>query len=188
LKSLYVRMAGEFSKGLATAIDQYCELTRSGDRDALRLHLHSLKGTSATLGAMALSTVAAKLEKLCRGPVEDFAPLEHVEALHAVLVPTQKAVDAAILEMTQSPDAQEVQPHVNAGRLDPDQKANALRALDELIDLLNANDLTVLERFPQLRDSLAVFAPSQLQDMEGALMGLNLEEAGRLCAGLKASI
>jgi PAS domain S-box-containing protein len=188
MQPLYVRMATEFSAGLATTIAQFCEIARSGDRDALRLHLHSLKGTAATMGAMTLSIEAARLEKLCRGPIEDFEPLEHVESLQAVLVPTHSAVIAAIEEMEQKSIGQDQPPQANTGPVDPAQRAQAKKALDELIALLNANDLTVLERFAQLRGSLALFAPARLADLDRALMGLSLERAGRLCAEMKASI
>jgi PAS domain S-box-containing protein len=188
MKPLYVRMASEFSVGLATTLAQYCEMARSGDRDALRMQLHSLKGTAATLGAMALSAEAARLEKLCRGPAQEFAPLEHVESLQAVLVTTHRAVNAAIAEMAQEATEQDTELQIHAVPADPAQCAQAKIALDELLALLSANDLTVLERFTQLRDSLGLFAPSQLADLDSALMGLSLEHAGRLCAELKASL
>jgi HPt (histidine-containing phosphotransfer) domain-containing protein len=181
-------MAAEFSAGLATTLAQYCDLARNDDRDALRLHLHSLKGTAATLGAMPLSLEAARLEKLCRGPVEEFAPMDHVDALQAVLVPTQQVMLAAIDAMEQAQE--DVAPSQDAARgpVNPAQRAQAHGALDELIALLNANDLTVLERFGQLRGALSMFAPAQLADLDSALMGLSLEQAGRLCTELKASV
>ena len=192
MTSLYVRMAVEFNAGLETTVARYCELARTDDRDTLRLHLHSLKGTSATLGAMPLSAEAARLEKLCRGPAEEFAPMEHVDALQAVLVPTQQAMLAAIRAMQQAEEkeAGEVAPSERAASAtaDPAQRAQARKALEELIELLNANDLTVLERFAQLRGTLSIFAPAQLADLDSALMGLSLEEAGRLCTELKASV
>ena len=192
MTSLYVRMAVEFNAGLETTVARYCELARTDDRDTLRLHLHSLKGTSATLGAMPLSAEAARLEKLCRGPAEEFAPMEHVDALQAVLVPTQQAMLAAIRAMQQAEEkeAGEVAPSERAASAtaDPAQRAQARKALEELIELLNANDLTVLERFAQLRGALSIFAPAQLADLDSALMGLSLEEAGRLCTELKASV
>jgi HPt (histidine-containing phosphotransfer) domain-containing protein len=188
MRPLYVRMAAEFSAGLATTLAQYCELARNDDRDALRLHLHSLKGTAATLGAMPLSLEAARLEKLCRGPVEEFAPMDHVDALQAVLVPTQQAMLAAIDAMEQAQEDVAPSQDPARGPVNPAQRAQAHGALDELIALLNANDLTVLERFGQLRGALSMFAPAQLADLDSALMGLSLEQAGRLCTELKASV
>ncbi len=58
-------------------------------------------------------------------------------------------------------------------------------ALSEIQALLEANDLSALERFATLRPVLATAYAERLDPLEYALQGLELEEALQCCLALK---
>jgi signal transduction histidine kinase/CheY-like chemotaxis protein/HPt (histidine-containing phosphotransfer) domain-containing protein len=66
LTDLYLELATQFEEDLRNVVPEYRRaLTAARLPDAER-QMHTLKGTAATLGAMALSRLAADLEAVCR--------------------------------------------------------------------------------------------------------------------------
>jgi chemotaxis protein histidine kinase CheA len=147
---------------------------------------HTLKGTAALLGAMALSDAASQLERHCKDAA---AVAQRQTALHALqsaaaeALPQMQALlqtwalqaPAVAADVAAVPDA--------ASRLE----RQALRsAMQELSQLLDANDLTALEKFATLRGALAGLPLALLDPLEGAMQDLDLEAASGLCRAIES--
>ncbi|ABK98962.1 hybrid sensor histidine kinase/response regulator [Pelobacter propionicus] len=66
-RGLYARLARSFERDQAAVAERVRDQLRQGQIDSAASDLHTLKGVSATLGAMALSRCAAEAEALLRG-------------------------------------------------------------------------------------------------------------------------
>jgi signal transduction histidine kinase/CheY-like chemotaxis protein len=103
MRSLYLGLLREFLSDLKTVVPEYHRmLSASLFHDAAR-HMHTLKGTAATLGATELSALAFELEKKCKSPVE--GPVEYYQPadLQALVASTRVAVEQVIIEFDKPP-------------------------------------------------------------------------------------
>jgi HPt (histidine-containing phosphotransfer) domain-containing protein len=90
LVATYLESAGRLVAELAAAAG-------AGDAGALYRPAHTLKSSSANLGAMSLSRMAAALESQAkRGSVE--RPLAQVEAIEAAFARARRALEACLAE------------------------------------------------------------------------------------------
>ena len=95
----------EFLPELDTVGPQFQALLQAGAQaEATRL-VHSLKGSSATLGATGLAEMAAALEQQCKAG-DSGAVLAQSEQLEAMLQSTRLAFRAALVALEQSPGQQ----------------------------------------------------------------------------------
>lgn len=79
---------GEYRKAAASAIEELAAAVADGDQPRIKAWAHSIKGSSATLGAVTLPKLCQTLESLATGPWDaDSAAtlLEHVRAAHGAL-------------------------------------------------------------------------------------------------------
>jgi PAS domain S-box-containing protein len=185
LTSLYRRSSLEFIHSLPKQLEQ---LRVSLETDYIRCGMlaHTLKGTASLLGAMALSDAASQLEKHCKD-------LAAVEPRQAALQVIQGMASAALLELQALVQSWEAQAPAatSAAAAAPDaagqREREALRAaLQELTALLDANDLTALEKFATLRAALAGIPLDLVDPLEGAMQDLDLVAASRLCRALQS--
>jgi HPt (histidine-containing phosphotransfer) domain-containing protein len=98
LKDLYLELATQFEEDLRNVVPEYRRaLSASRLPDAER-QMHTLKGTAATLGAMALSRLAADLETVCRDATQPDSALareaELAELVHASTAALRLATQA----------------------------------------------------------------------------------------------
>jgi two-component system sensor histidine kinase/response regulator len=105
LLALYLDLVHEFLPGLDTVGPQFRALLLAGAMaDATRL-VHSLKGSSATMGATGLATLAATLEQRCKAG--DMAgALARCAELDAMLRATRRALHDALLVLAPTPGQQ----------------------------------------------------------------------------------
>jgi HPt (histidine-containing phosphotransfer) domain-containing protein len=188
LKTAYLRSAKDFLKQLAT---QPAELRQNlSAPKAATMQLHTLKGTAALLGCMALSQEAARLEKLSKSADTDGLSAS-MDAFEALVLRTR--VDfARALESLEPPAAAVATPEdAMAGAqaslfqqpvADP---ARCREALLQLQPLLESGDLTALEVFAEAREDLADLPLELMEPLEEALQSLELEEA---LVALKAAL
>mgnify|MGYP002776025059 FL=1 len=180
LKAAYLRSAKDFLKQLATQPEELRQNLSAPK--AATMQLHTLKGTAALLGCMALSQEAARLEKLSKNgdtdglstAMEAFAALvmrtrvdfaralETLEPHPAVSVASEDAMASAQASLFQQPVA------------DP---AKCRAALLQLQPLLENGDLTALEVFAEAREDLADLPIELMEPLEEALQSLELEDA-----------
>jgi HPt (histidine-containing phosphotransfer) domain-containing protein len=189
LGSLYRRSSQEFIQGLPAQL-QELQTVLETDLARCAMLAHTLKGTAAVLGAMALAQAASQLESHCKDAtavVQRQAALQALQGAAAELVPQLQA----LLQSwePQSPAVTEAVSGELAAVAAPDtaapQERQALRvALQELTLLLDTNDLTALETFATLRGALAVIPVSLLDPLEAALQDLELEAASAHCRAI----
>lgn len=178
MQSLYVRTARDFVRIMDTVIPELQQYLASGDKQKAIMCLHTLKGNAGTLGATALSAMAAKLEKLCAtdaGLQDCAAGLERFEVL---VRSTQNSLNAAIAAMD-SPPATGKPRAEKAGNQALSQAA--ISALRRIAELANASDMEALQEFAQARELLAELPVESMDALDFALQELDLEQAGILC-------
>ena len=178
-RSLYVRAAQDFSDSLTGLVSEMRTLCRASEPATLRMHLHTLKGNAATLGATALSQMAARMEQQLRDdPSTDLGVA--LKALEPLLDATKASLQQAIRVLNEELPGTQALPATH-NRL-PD----ALAVLDELVPLLRANDLDTLLRFAQNRDLLETCFGSFSEQLDAALKELDLAQALALCTAKRS--
>jgi signal transduction histidine kinase/DNA-binding response OmpR family regulator len=187
LDSVYLRIAEEFKKHLETAPHEFRALAQGGSLQPLAIQMHTLKGLAGTLGAAALAAHAARLERLCREAPTGFAPLDHVASFEGLVVATTDAIEVAIQRISRS-FADAGQEHdVTVEKPDEESMQHLQLALDEVRKLTEASDLSVLDRFDQLRSAFRVMPKDQFRALESALARLDLLKASAICASAQSS-
>ncbi|WP_168224855.1 hybrid sensor histidine kinase/response regulator [Rhodoferax aquaticus] len=171
LRSLYVRTARDFSKGLGSVVADLRALVETGAHPQACMLLHTLKGNAGTVGATALAQEAGRLETLCADARPDTKPLP-LTTLEALVISTAASLHQAMeaLEPASAPTS----PLALA-------TPQAHAALQELVGLLQASDLAALQRFAELRTTLQSLPAESLDGLDEALQNLDLDTALALC-------
>jgi two-component system sensor histidine kinase/response regulator len=154
--------------------------------DAARaaMHMHTLKGTAATLGAQRLSQAAGRLEVVCKqGNAEGVGPGE-LAALNGALYEALQALPQLLAALEPDGDEAPVQ-HV----LWPVADVHAINtALDALEPLLQAGDMAAMEAFA-LHQGVLASAPSHvLEALETAMQNLEFENALAACREIRRAL
>jgi signal transduction histidine kinase/CheY-like chemotaxis protein len=183
MKKIYLRSAGDLLVPLANLPAQLLALLKKGDLPAARILVHTFKGTTATMGLTRLSDYLAQTEKLCKTADRSAELTAHASELtkyvDAAVGALQKAIDYLKGEMEV---AQPPQPTLAN---DPRDVRQALRSL---IALLEASDLTAMQKFADLRGPLGSLPGPTFGRLENALLGLKLEEALAICRAALAQL
>jgi CheY-like chemotaxis protein len=182
LSKLYLRSAKDF---LASLADQVDALQQAASHDSAQCGLlaHSLKGTAALLGAQDLSEIASHLEKQCKAGAAVAVRLATLERLRALADATAEQLHRAVNDIEQpglSATAQlAAQPAATPAQASSEgPQHTALRtALATLMPQLQADDLSALETFASLHDSLSTLPEALLTPLETALQDLELGQA-----------
>jgi HPt (histidine-containing phosphotransfer) domain-containing protein len=140
--------------------------------------MHSLKGVSATLGAMPLSAHAAELEKRFRTPTVELVALDCLPALLDLVQATRVATEQAVQRLQQ---LEEPPPALRPLAQGEPERAAARAFLDELQELLAASNLAALDRFEQRGMALDALPVAALEQLQQALQSLDLDAARLLC-------
>jgi len=184
LTALYVDIAQEYLRTLSAVEAEFRQAEASGPRSNLVAQMHSLKGTSSTLGAMALSSHAAGLEQLFKRSESPCEPLEHLPELIALVEHTRQAVLAAVQSLAVT-EAASAAGAAGQGALTADeaaaQRRQARDCLAHMAQLLGASNLAVLDQFANRGHALDALSAEQLEPLQLALRGLDLELARQLC-------
>ncbi|APW39782.1 hypothetical protein RD110_23410 [Rhodoferax koreense] len=83
--ALYRRLLLRFLQGQAGFAERFVASRRAGDLETARREAHTLKGTAASIGAMAVASAAAALERACDAESEDVDDL--LDAVQQALAP-----------------------------------------------------------------------------------------------------
>ncbi len=187
LESVYLRIAQEFMTLLEIAPHEFRALAQDGALQPLALQMHTLKGLAGTIGAMALSAHAARLDRLCREAPAGFTAMDHAASFESLVVSTTEAIELAIerislglVDVEQQPDDAVVAP-------DEDSWQQLRLALGEIRKLTVASDLSVLGRFDELRSALRVMPRDQYRALESAISRLDLARASEICIAALSS-
>lgn len=166
LRSMYVRTARDFCVVLETLPFEIENLVQSGDRAALSMQLHTLKGNAATLGAMPLAEKAADLERQLKALADTGLSSLTLRELNDEIAYARRLLQQAIVELSVPATAPASLP---------------VALLAELAGLAAANDVTVLERHAENRAALESCGESFNRQLEQALQALDLDTVQQLC-------
>jgi PAS domain S-box-containing protein len=177
LTSLYVDISHEFIRALDAVEADFRQAAQPGQQRTLVAQMHTLKGTAATLGAGALSAQAASLEALFKRAEADTVPLEHLPALLDLVQLTKRSVQDAVASM----QGIAVPQAAGQARSGPLEQGQAKAFLRQLAELLGASNLQALDHFAARGAVLDCLVPAQLEELQLALRGLDLDLARQLC-------
>jgi len=175
VRSLYVRTAQDFDKALSTLIATLRTLHQQGEQAPLRMHLHTIKGNAATVGATALAQLLAALEQRYKTD----SGVDLVAELNA-LAPAVDAARASLQDAVHLlSDASPAAPLAISGAVDKEAATNLLR---ELSELLRANDMDALLLFAQNQAQLAACYGTWCEQLDAAMQDLDMAGALALCS------
>ncbi len=140
---------------------------QANDRDAAALQLHTLKGVTATFGAMRLSQMARAMETEVALDDEDWRGHVDLQALRAQTLPMLAQAQVALAELAP------------ASRGAPEAVAEALDvpALEALLRELRQSRLDALSDFAKIGPSLRRHDPEQHARIDQALARMEFQEA-----------
>jgi two-component system sensor histidine kinase/response regulator len=155
---LYRRLVAEFRRDLDATLVRL----RAASLEEANDLLHTLKGTSATMGARRVADQAAALEAAARR-----GQTLELEALVAAIDEAKASIDEVTRRLTQS---SEVQPPAIAG-------AQLIPIARRLREHLDANNLAAMETFEQLKSAAAGRWPEPFAALESSLDRLDFAAA-----------
>jgi len=176
------RMIARFAQDWPTTrqrIEASTEPTRQGQ---LARELHSLKGATGTLGMPDQAQEAARLEMLCKNPI-DPASMEIVGPLRQLLDDIERLIE---------PETRPAPVALTPGPAEPSAPGNAgnpsevVQVLAALHPLLLASDMAVFEVSAPL-ESHTDEQPA-LVPLLAAIEQMDFEEAARLCVELSEQL
>jgi HPt (histidine-containing phosphotransfer) domain-containing protein len=199
MTSLYLLAASEFVHTLDSAALELRTALAAGDWAAAVMQMHTLKGTSATLGAGNLSRLASEWEIYCKSrksgpPAEHSLPVSLPDspamgALDTRLQTTRTALLASMALLEEESRQETSADNAHSAEHGIQGDAHALdAALAELLPLLAASDLTALEKFAEWREAFSGVSPTLLVQLEDALQGLDLARGQEVCLDIKRSL
>jgi CheY-like chemotaxis protein len=185
LTELYVDIGQEFLLALDAVEGDYRQAAQAAQISVLAAQMHTLKGTSATLGADLLSGQAAVLEKMFRLAAPGVDPAAQLPGLLDLIEKTRAAMVQALSSIQAEPQADAAQATVPATAAERDA---AMEHLTRLAHWLAASNLAALDHFAQRGKVLDVLTQAQLASLQEALRGLDLNRARQLCEGYAAAL
>ena len=181
--TLYAQILQSFLDELRQQPVQFAELLRDGDvAQAMRL-LHSLKGVSATVGATALSRVAAHAEASLKNGV---LASEH-GALCANLADAVSATLEAIVPLAEQ-YAAAADTAGNAAQANVQEDTDLLNDLKELRALLACSDLKALDVHTRVQAAGAVLDMKGIAELGQAVRDFDFAHAAAVCDRLIAAL
>jgi HPt (histidine-containing phosphotransfer) domain-containing protein len=188
MRTLYTRLVGDFLKALDSAAQEFERLLAIPSLLEASRHAHTLKGTASTLGATQLAKFASELETLCKTETDSGVILKQSPALAEVVRSTQTSLRQVLAAMLPPATATVITAKQGVGKASPAEVNTARQAIAELTGLLKNADLAALQRLAELRDVLAAVVPDALESLEGAMQGLELEDAQKICQEIADSL
>ena len=181
--SLYLMVARETDKELPEMVAQYREAVQE-DRSKAGMQMHSAKGVAGLIGARLLAEECARLEKLCKAGASVEELLAQAAPLSAVVERTRAELAEVMLQLADQEDADMDAPAPAPTTAAPSPAA-VLDALNELIPLLAASDLSVIQRYETLRPQLQKLDEADFKPLDEALRGFDLARALQYCRALR---
>lgn len=182
-RNLYLRSAREFLKQLPTVVDQF-ECAAHDDPKAAAMHMHSIKGVAALVGADGLSQVAARMEVQLRSAQNYPGRDVDMQAFHGQVVQAIESLTLAVAALSDDlpPDTAIQSPRSEVS------VAQLLQQLQTLKTRLRCSDLSALELFDELQSPLSERCPEALEPLALAMDALDFESALAACPSLEAAL
>ncbi|GMU43133.1 MAG: hypothetical protein AMXMBFR25_11190 [Lysobacterales bacterium] len=179
-RTLYAQMARLFAQEQGESVRRLREALAQGDRVEAARAAHTLKGVAATLGAEALSSIAAQLERGLKRQTEPDELARMSDRLGEALAQAIIALERAAEEL--SPAADEAIP---LAEFDRDAFARTLEAL--VLALVDSN-MAALDHYAELRALATGALLTPLRAIEDALGRLDFGVALDACKRVEAAL
>jgi PAS domain S-box-containing protein len=182
--ALYADILGSYQKEIASLPDQLEALRAGGDTQATVSRLHTIKGLSGTVGALAMADISRSMEAAVKADAAALQDPQLANAMRQAVAGTLAALSRMALPIappeSSLPDATAQSPQaLNAHSLLPD--------LQELLVLLRSSDLRALEvhRPLQQRCGQSVSPYGELwQALSAAIAAFDFAGGARTCQTL----
>ena len=179
-RTLYAQMARMFAQEQGESVRLLREALALGDRTEAARAAHTLKGVAATLGAEALSTIAARLERALKRSV-GADELQHMsEQLSEAVALASVALERAAEQL--SPVANEAVPLAEFDR------STFENHLDALVLALVDSNMSALDHYAELRALATQQLIAPLRVVEDALGRLDFRSALDACRRVETAM
>jgi CheY-like chemotaxis protein len=177
---LFAKVLQSFRAEAASAPDRLQALLDAADAGGARALLHTVKGLSATVGALQLSAAARDAETAINNNAAGAEPLSTLcSRLQAAARHTVLQIDQLLAtQRGHSNPAPAALPPV------PSDLAQVSAQLQRLQGLLASGDMHALEAFELLRRSAGADMQSHLEPLELAIAELDFERAASACEAM----
>ena len=176
-RDLYQRMLRQFVKDLTAIPEQLSVHVAQGDEASAKRVLHTLKGQSGTMGAMALSATAADGEKQVGGGLASI----DASLLLRRMTDAISSAGPTLAILLQSLQAAEAPAAAPAAAFDSDTVLTLLRQIT--LHLQNA-DMAATDAMADLRRRFGGALGDTLQPLDEAINALDFDRALPLCTAL----
>ncbi|MES2949275.1 MAG: response regulator [Pseudomonadota bacterium] len=182
---LYARVLQSYLVDLANQPDQLDQFLQDADVAGASSMLHTLKGVSATVGAVQMSTVAQATEVAIKRadapPQLDGLRTRFRQAVAATARSMQPLVQ--IYAATAAPAAS-----ATAAALTSTERARLLAELGELQDLLAHSDLRALEVHARIHRSYGLLAQDAFEELARAIADFDFARGAAQCGEMLATL
>ena len=177
-RALYGRILQGFLLEADGIVEQFAHLLQQHDwQQAARL-MHTLKGSSATIGAMQVAAQASAQEAALKQADAGYASDAALAGLRAVLLAARLAVSTAAANYAAAP-ATVATPAASA--IAPAELPAARAGLMQLIDLLHNADMAALELHADLRARSGIAREFDFAALDAAIAALDFAAAATHC-------
>jgi len=176
--ALYSTILQAYLEELATQPDQLDQLVHSGDRTGAERLLHTLKGLSATVGAIAMAAIA----KAAEDAVKNADAIPPMDGLRTKFRETAASTAMAMGPLVQQYAAQE--PSATRSTSDAQVAARLLADLEELHALLACSDLRALEVNRRVQEAYQAAPVKGFAELDQAIGALDFAAGTLRCEQL----
>jgi len=179
----FQRIVRNFCAELPPQDARLAELVAVGGATELAAALHTLKGTSSTVGAARLAAVAADAEKAVLGPQAagqtDTFPAEWLPALRTEMAESEAALRRVLDGMSppSAPGSPAAAVDVARSSAPADWRPVWQTRLQRLAELLAAFDMGALELHEEMLQDANLAAAAEWQPLHAAMAALDFEQA-----------
>ena len=179
-RALYAQMARLFAQEQGESVRLLREALAQGDRVEAARAAHTLKGVAATLGAEALSAIAAQFERALKRNSEPDELMRLSELLVDALAQAIAALERAAEQLAPAADLA-----VPANEFD---RCAFERTLDALVLALVDSNMAALDHFAELRALATTPLVAPLRLVDDALGRLDFRSALDACRRVEAAL
>ncbi|MGB4059578.1 MAG: PAS domain S-box protein [Burkholderiaceae bacterium] len=177
--AFYQRIVRNFCTDLPPQSARLSELAAQGHSPDLAAALHTLKGTSSTVGAFRLAELAADAERTVKDSLgQTDRPTEWLDALQAEMALSEAALRQVLDAML--PPAAATAPAAtghDAADVGLDWRPVWMPRLQTLVGLLEASDMQALELHDEMLQDATVATAPEWQPLHAAMEMLDFEQA-----------
>ena len=164
---LYIKLLNDFVGNFSGVTEQIENDMDKGSADAAVRRAHTVKGLSATLGAMDLHSAFKTLE-LDLNQNEAFTP-----TLEKAAKELEKVVSQIVNALPQEESTGMIKTEVSVEEIE----AKLLPALDELKRLAALNDMGCEDLFDSIQNQTAALVPEKADQLKNEIEGFNFKQA-----------